>query len=204
MDIRLSGRHMIIYLVGMSCVGKTTIGRMLADSLGFTFYDLDYEIEKFYQNSIERIQNKCLGRHEFVRRGSIVLDKLFTKNIDCVISGTPSGLKFSYLSVYKKHKKDKQLYSIHLYDSFENILNRLTFCDIDSNPIIVPINALKRRRYLYEIKADYNYFASSYKRADFQVNIEQLKLAEIPSFIIRELRQQNVIPLSKLNNVFEI
>ena len=32
---------MIIYLVGMNCVGKTTIGRMLAETIGFTFFDLD-------------------------------------------------------------------------------------------------------------------------------------------------------------------
>ena len=43
---------MIIYLVGMACVGKTTIGRMLAEKLGYTFFDLDEEVMKFYQKSI--------------------------------------------------------------------------------------------------------------------------------------------------------
>jgi len=32
---------MIIYVVGMACVGKTTIGRMLAERLGYTFFDLE-------------------------------------------------------------------------------------------------------------------------------------------------------------------
>lgn len=186
---------MIIYLVGISCVGKTTIGRMLAKTIGFTFFDLDTEIENFYQTSIERIQNACLGMHEFRKKGSIVLDQLFSKNIDSVVSGTPSGLKFSYLSIYKKHKKDKELYSVHLYDSAENVLDRLTFYDKDSNPIIEPMDELKRKRYLHEIKADYNYFASSYERADFQVNIEHVKLGDIPYFIIGELRQKNVMIL---------
>jgi shikimate kinase len=40
---------MIIYLVGISCVGKTTIGRMLAEKLDFSFYDLDLIIGRKYQ-----------------------------------------------------------------------------------------------------------------------------------------------------------
>ena len=36
---------MKVLLVGVSCVGKTTIGRMLADRLGCPFLDLDEEIE---------------------------------------------------------------------------------------------------------------------------------------------------------------
>jgi len=191
---------MIIYLVGMNCVGKSTVGKMLADFLGFTFYDLNKEVEKFYQTSIERLQIDSLVMWEFRKRSSIVLDKLFSKDIDCVISGTPAGLMFSYLSVYKKHKKDKQLYSIHMYDSFENVLDRLTFYDIDSKPIIEPMDEYKKARYLYEIKADHKYFENSYKRADFQINIENIKLEEIPSFIIGELREHNVIPLTTVQH----
>lgn len=40
---------MIIYLVGISCVGNTTIGRMLAKKLDFSFYGLDLIIGRKYQ-----------------------------------------------------------------------------------------------------------------------------------------------------------
>jgi shikimate kinase len=32
---------MKIFLVGVSCVGKTTIGKRLAERLGYDFFDLD-------------------------------------------------------------------------------------------------------------------------------------------------------------------
>jgi len=124
---------MIIYLVGISCVGKTTIGKLLAKKIGYTFFDLDEEIEIFYKKPIEKIQNECFTMNGYREKASVVLDFLFSKNIDSVISGTPSGLKFAFLRAYKKHKADKDLYSIHIYDSFENILKRLTFYDKDSN-----------------------------------------------------------------------
>jgi len=43
---------MILYLVGVSCVGKSTIGKMLADRIGFSFYDLDDKIEVFTANPL--------------------------------------------------------------------------------------------------------------------------------------------------------
>ncbi|NBK23879.1 MAG: hypothetical protein EOM68_17850 [Spirochaetia bacterium] len=180
---------MIIYLVGMSCVGKTTIGRMLAEKMGYTFFDLDAMTQEFYQKPIERIQDECVTMDGFRRKASVVLDTIFSKNIDSVVSGTPAGMKFSYLQVYKRHAKDKELYSIHLYDSFTNVLDRLTFYDKDSHPIIEPMSETKRKRYLQEIIADYAYFESSYKRADIQIDIEHIKLQDIPELIIGELEK---------------
>ena len=181
---------MIIYLVGISCVGKTTIGKMLAEKIGYSFFDLDEEIQNHYKKPIERIQDECLTMNGYREKASIVLDKLFSRNVDSVISGTPSGLKFSYLQVYKQHK-DKDLFSICLNDSFENILDRLTFYDKDSNPIDEKLDETKKKRYLKEIRADYNYFKDSYKRADFQINIYDMKLEKIPEMIIGKMDLTN-------------
>lgn len=185
---------MIIYLVGMSCVGKSTVGRILAEKTGFTFFDLDEMTQEFYHKPIEMIQNECLTMYEYRKKASVVLDNIFSKNIDSVVSGTPAGLKFSYLQVFKRHKKDKDLYSIHLYDTFENVLNRLTFYDKDSNIVFEPMDEAKRKRYLQEIIADYRYFESSYKRADFQVNIENIEVQDIPEMIMEELRKHLAKP----------
>ena len=179
---------MIIYLVGMSCVGKTTIGKILAEKIGYSFLDLDEEIENYYKKPIERIQDECISMNGYREKASIVLDKLFSRNELTVVSGTPSGLKFSYLQVYKRHKnKNKELLSICLNDSFENVLERLTFYDKDSNLITEKLDESLKKRYLKEIKADYNYFKDSYSRADFQINIDNVRLENIPEMIIEEI-----------------
>jgi len=180
---------MIIYLVGISCVGKTTIGKMLAKKLSFAFFDVDEEIEKYYNKPIERIQKECYSMNGFRKKGSVVLDVLFSKDINCIISGTPSGLKYSYLQVYKKHKSNKTLYSIYIKDSFENVLDRLTFYDKDSNPINVKLDDTKKKLYLREIKADFNFFKDSYNRADFTIDINNICLNDIPDLIIKEFQK---------------
>ena len=183
---------MIIYIVGLSCVGKTTVGRMLAEKINYSFFDLDEEIQNYYQKPIERIQDECLTMNGYREKGSIVLDKLFSENIDSVISGTPSGLKYSYLKIYKRHK-GKELLSICLNDSFENILDRLTFYDKDSNPITDQLDESKMR-YLNEIRADFNYFKDSYQRADSQINIKDVELKKIPDMIIELIGIDALIP----------
>lgn len=172
----------------MSCVGKTTIGKILAEKIGYSFLDLDEEIENYYKKPIERIQDECISMNGYREKASIVLDKLFSRNEFTVVSGTPSGLKFSYLQVYKRHKnKNKELLSICLNDSFENVLERLTFYDKDSNLITEKLDESLKKRYLKEIKADYNYFKDSYSRADFQINIDNVRLENIPEMIIEEI-----------------
>ncbi len=184
---------MIIYIVGISCVGKTTIGKMLAEQIDVKFYDLDVEVEKYYKKSIERIQNECFMINEFFEKASVVLDNILSNSDNAVIAGAPSGLRLMYWNTIKKHKRKREIITIHIRDSHENIFNRLTFYDIDSKPIVVEIDEEKKKKYLKRIKADYNYFKKSYERADVEINIENVSLDEIPNLIIQELNKMNVI-----------
>ena len=79
---------MIIYLVGVSCVGKTTIGKILAEQMELKFYDIDREIE--------RLQDESFTMNKFREKASVVLDNLLSNMDNSVIAGTPSGLKYSY------------------------------------------------------------------------------------------------------------
>jgi len=72
---------MILYLVGISCVGKTTIGKMLAENIDFPSFDLDIEIQNFYNKPIERIQDECFSMNEYREKASKILDLLFSKTL---------------------------------------------------------------------------------------------------------------------------
>jgi len=188
---QIHDKTMIIYLTGASCVGKTTIGKMLAKKMKYSFFDVDEEVERYYQKPIERIQDECYSLNGFREKASVVLDKILSNEGNMVVAGTPAGLKHSFLQVYKKHKKTKEIVSIHNKDTPENILERLTFFDKDSNPIHENLDGSKRKRYLREITADYNYFKDSYERADLQIDINDICLMNIQSLIINRLKKLN-------------
>ena len=74
-----------IYLAGFMASGKTTIGRMLAERLGWTFIDLDQEIETRQGASIPEIFDRH-GEPEFRRIETEAL-RAHVRTIQC---GQPS------------------------------------------------------------------------------------------------------------------
>ena len=60
-------RRMTIFLVGISCVGKTSVGRALSEMLDIPFADLDHEVEQHFGTPLERLQQR-LGTMDRFRR----------------------------------------------------------------------------------------------------------------------------------------
>ena len=54
-----------MFLTGVSCVGKTTIGKKAAELLDIKFFDLDQEIERFFHTSIEQLYKRFFTVHCF-------------------------------------------------------------------------------------------------------------------------------------------
>ncbi len=182
-----------IYLVGVSDVGKSTIGELLAKNLDFVFYDLDKEIERYFNSPIEYIQEKCWMGYGYREKTRVVLRKLLNKRENLVIASCPSGLRDNYLREYKKSKGNKEdnLISVHIADTPENILERITFYDKESRLLNKKLNEKKKRLYLKEIKKDITFFKKFNNRADYEFNIEGLKLKDIPKMLIKFLESRN-------------
>src|SRR6266571_4360355 len=159
-----------VSLVGVSCVGTTTIGRMLADRRGWPFFDLDDEIERHFGTSIERLQARFLTSYSYRKECAVVLERIATANSDCVIALPPSGLRDAFLRVLRRVPG----VTVAIHDTPENIMERITFYDIDSRRIDKQLTDEERILQLKEIKADISYFKRPYERADLHVTIAGL------------------------------
>jgi len=174
-----------VFLSGVGCVGKTTVGLRLAELMGLRFFDLDTEIERFFGMSIEQFHQKYWMPHDFRKEAakalSIILDKPESQR--AVIALPPSGPMGGYLAVIKKTQGLK----VALLDTPERILDRVVFYDVDSRPMDKRLTNEERPLYLKEIKKNITYFKKSYTRADLQVSIEDMDVEQAAHHILAQL-----------------
>lgn len=164
---------MRIFLTGVACVGKTTIGAKLADLLGCQFCDLDTEIERFFGTSIERLRQRYLTPYSFRIKASEALKDVLSRGEcgqNCVVALPPSGLMDAYWRVVKTTKAA----IVVLQDKPKNILRRITFYDTDSRQIQRHLTEQEKRLYLREIRGDISYYGRTYKRANATVEVAGL------------------------------
>lgn len=194
---------MRIFLAGVSCIGKTTIGTKLAALFDYPFFDLDDEIETFFGTSIERIRNQFLTVYSFRKEASKALKHLLSRTVsgNCIIALPPSGLMDSYWRILKKAPGT----IVVLKDKPENILQRITFYDIDSCPIEKQLTKKEEQLYLKEIKKDITYFGRTYARADISVEITGMESDDsarmIKQAIISQLQKKSDLNVQKAEPV---
>lgn len=181
---------MKVFLVGVGCVGKTTIGGILAQRLGYPFFDLDVEIERHFGQSIERLRERFGYEHTFWQETAPILSQLGRGHEDVVVALVPSGLRDAYLRALKKLIPRVV---VAIEDEPDNILARITFFDIDSKPMKTSLTKPEKRLYLKEIKKDITYFRRSYRRADLRVDIAELDAESSAEKIELALRERFAI-----------
>ena len=149
---------MNILLFGVSNVGKSISGRLLAVHLSYTFYDLDDEVKKDQHTTLEKfVSTGTLLERDAVR--CRILNHLVCKAENKVIAVTP----LSYIKDIEYLFSSPDVISIELTNSAENIFDRLVFSD--ENDVIYKDDDYKNRHrnhYLEEIQADLDWYGSVY------------------------------------------
>ena len=90
-------RGMKICLFGISNVGKTTVGKLLAERLDIKFVDLDEEVKNRLKMSLEEFVNTENLRWRDQKRGSII-KKIIKMEEDVVFAISP----ISYIETLKQ------------------------------------------------------------------------------------------------------
>lgn len=162
---------MRIALFGVSCVGKSTIGKRLAELLDYSFVDFDAEVSTRMEMSISRLKSVCFNEHEYRQKVKHILPMVLLEyQKDLVLAMPPSGLFREYKIVFDKNP---DILTIALMDKSIHILNRLVFTD-DNDSIVDEevVNDDNWYRYYHEIQEDARYFGTTLRKAKLQFNID--------------------------------
>lgn len=174
---------MRIFLSGVSCVGKTTVGKQLAEAVGYKFFDLDNEVEGYYGKPIEVIQEEFFSKDAYYKKVALVLERIIASNPDdYVIALPPSGFR----EVFWKKIQSVNTVTIVLADRAKNILKRIEFYDRNSK--LLDNRALtesEKEYYLREISLDMEYFGRFYSKADYRIKVAGREVDDV----VRNIRE---------------
>lgn len=156
---------MRIYLVGVTCVGKTTVGRLLAKKLGYAFVDFDEETKREFKVPLLELHNRYLSNKGYRDATRPLLARILAEHPkDVVIAMPPGGLFREYKSLLDSNHPD--VITVWMKDRAGNIFNRLIFTDDYDNLITEPvINADNAWYYLQDVRADIEYYRRTHSKA---------------------------------------
>jgi len=161
-----------LLMIGMSGAGKTTVGKLIAQSLSFSFVDVDDVIEATLTGSIQEYLDQH-GDNDFL---SLEEQTLLSLPITSKLVISPGGSIVYSEPVMKRFKE--RAFIIYLYDSAERIKERIP--NIESRGIVG--SATKTYDEIYAERAPL------YERySDMIVNCSQFSSFEdIAAFIIEQ------------------
>ena len=182
---------MVILIFGVSNVGKTAIGKKLAEKLDYSFYDLDEEIKKTFHTTLENFMKENPWKHErFILKGNVLKKTIADYEGNKVIAVSPIYEARNFNSLLDR----EDVIAVELQDTEEHIFERLVFSD--ENDVVYRDDEYKeehRDYYMKDIHEDIMYVKQIFKKIKWKYfidnkTVEQAaeELAEQVSEIIRE------------------
>ena len=181
-----------IFLIGVSCVGSTSIGRDLSLRIGHRFQDLGPLIEEELGMTMPVLTRQCFTMTEKRMRCRPTLESFIERHreYDYVMALTPGCLMDH---MWRALKKEEDRVVIVIKDRPLNIMKRAVFYDDEQNVIKKRLNDRQKESLLEGIKQDMSYFRRSHARGDMNVDIDGGSVAEATEQIIKELVEMGVI-----------
>jgi shikimate kinase len=174
---------MRIALFGVSCVGKTTVGRIAADKLDHAFIDFDEAVAIKMGTSISKLKDMVFNEHAYRQKVKHILPQILMENPNnLVLAMPPSGLFREYRQVFLKHS---DVITVALKDKAGNILNRLVFTD-DNDQIVDEevVNEDNAHLYYRSIQEDIAYYYATLRKARYSFDINGMSAEEAATALI--------------------
>ena len=157
-------------------VGKTTVGKILAQRLGIEFFDSDQLIEKEEGRSVMRIFREN-GEPYFREREAELFRRLMKRHSVVIATGGGTLVDDELFRLCKQ-----KAISVHLAASIETILERSR--KSKGNRSLLQKDA-QRIEDLFKFRSEI------YAGCDFLVNIEGLSPEQIAAKIVEKLKENN-------------
>ena len=165
-----------IVLVGMTGVGKTTIGRVLSKILRRVFVDIDFEVEKASGQKIHHIFEKY-GEDEFRKIEKKTLYRFLNTKINLVIS-TGAGILGDQetINVIKKNSV-----CVFLDIKIKNLIERLNN-NFKSRPLLKDGNLRENLENMIKKRIQ------NYEQAHIIIPVDGLSIPDIVRRVINNLK----------------
>ena len=165
-----------IVLLGMTGVGKTTIGRVLSKILRRTFVDIDFEVEKASGQKIHHIFEEY-GENEFRKIEKKTLSRFLNTEKDFVIS-TGAGILGDQETIDDIKKKS---ICIFLEIKINNLVERLNN-NFKSRPLLKNGDLRKKLENMIKNRIQ------NYEQAHIIIPVDGLSIPDIVRRVINNLK----------------
>lgn len=174
-----------VYLTGFMTSGKSTIGPILANSLGWNFFDIDLEIEKDEKMAVVEIfEHKGEEYFREVENKKLIDLSNFSNVIISLGGGTISAknnleiMKNSGILIYLRLSADQ------IYKRLRNKINRPLFRDL-------VLNERPKDEFLGRIEEIMNARKSYYEKADIIIDTESTSIGITVDKLVKEIIHYN-------------
>ena len=166
---------MHIYLTGFMGAGKTTVGRCLANDLGWDFLDLDDLIERHSSMTISEIFEHQ-GEPEFRQMEKLALCQI--SRAESVVIATGGGIM---VDAKNRSLMNERGVTVWLNVSFRVIESRMHASDLQSRPLYKDTSQAKE---LFEKRT------ATFELCGFRVDVSpQLTAQEVANSVCKLLRE---------------